>query len=82
MRLGGVHAHSHPHCVRGKERTLSSDGRRNGIGRTLESDEESVALGVDLVSAMGLQRFTEETTSKTTNEATTTPIADSSMPTY
>jgi hypothetical protein len=62
MRLGCVQAHSHTHCARGKERTLSIDGRGKGIRRTLESGEETIALGIDLVSAMGLQRFTQETT--------------------
>src|SRR5215218_5892215 len=61
MRLGGVQAHSHPHCVRGNERTLGGDSRRDGIGRTLENDKEGVAFGVHLVSTMGLQRFAEET---------------------
>ena len=61
MRLGGVHAHSHPHCVRGKERTLGGDGRRDGIGCTLEGDKEGVALGVDLASTMGRERLAEET---------------------
>jgi hypothetical protein len=61
MRLGGVQAHSYPQRVRGNERTLGGDGCGDGIGRTLENDKEGVALSVDLVSTMGLQRFAEET---------------------
>ena len=41
MRLGGVHAHSHPHCVRGNERTLGGDSRRDGISRTLENEKKA-----------------------------------------
>src|SRR4051794_28507954 len=61
MRLGRVEPHSHPHCVIGKKRTLGSDGRRDGIGGALEDDKEGIALGIDLVSAMGHDRFAKET---------------------
>jgi hypothetical protein len=57
-----MQAHSHPHPVCGNERTLGGDGRRHAIGRTLETDEEGVPLGIDLVPMMGLKRFAEDTT--------------------
>src|SRR3954452_23857332 len=62
MRLGRVEPHSHPYGVIGKKRTLGSDGRRHGIGSTLENDKEGIALGVDLLSAMRHDRFADETT--------------------
>jgi hypothetical protein len=62
MRLGGVQTHSHPYCVKRCQFALSGDGRGDGIGCPLEDSEESVALGIDFVSAMGLQRCAEETT--------------------
>jgi hypothetical protein len=57
MRLGGMQADSHPDPVYGNQRPLDGDGRRHGIGRTLESDEEGVPFGIDLVPMMGLKRF-------------------------
>jgi hypothetical protein len=62
VRLGGMQANSHPHPVCGNERALGGDGRRHGIGSTLETDEEGVPLGIDLVPTMGLKRFAEDTT--------------------
>jgi hypothetical protein len=62
MRVGGVQAHPHAHPVHGNERTLGGDGRRHGIARSLESDKEGIALGIDLVPMMGLKSFAEDTT--------------------
>jgi hypothetical protein len=52
MRLGRMQAHSHPHGVRGNERTLGRDGRRNGVDRAFEHDEERIAFRVDLSTVM------------------------------
>jgi len=61
MRFGGVQAHPHPHHVSGRKRALRGNGRRNRIDRTLEDDEESVALGIDFASTMRPEGFAEKT---------------------
>jgi len=60
VRLRSVQADSHAHCVRGNERTLGGDGRRHGIPRALENDEEAVPFGIDFLSAMCPEYFAED----------------------
>ena len=62
MRLGCVQADSYLHAVYGNERTLGGDGRRNGVGRARETDEERVPLGIDLVPIVGLEHLAEHAT--------------------
>jgi hypothetical protein len=62
MRFGGVQTHPHPHHVSSRKRALRGNGRRDRIDRTLENDEESVALGIDFASTMCPEGFTEKTT--------------------
>jgi hypothetical protein len=56
-----MQAHSYPHSVRGRERSLDGDRRRDGINRTVENDEEAVPLGIDLVPTMSRHRIAEQT---------------------
>src|SRR5438309_5543500 len=63
--LAGVHADPHTHraALRPLMRVQCRlDGRRPsaGLQRTAEHDEEGIALGPQLVAAVGSQRFTQD----------------------
>ena len=61
MRLSGVQAHSYANRASGRERALRCDRCCDGVGCTLEGDEEGIAFSIDLVAAMGLEDLTQET---------------------
>jgi hypothetical protein len=65
-RSPGVDAHAHAHCASmrprgGSQRLLGLGRRGHGCRRVAESDEERVALVVNLVAAMSRERIAEET---------------------
>lgn len=62
MRLGRMQAYSHPHRVRGNQRTLRRDSRRDAISRPFENDEERIAFGLNLATAMRGNCFSQEAT--------------------
>ena len=61
----GVHADPDADAYPGRpglprQRALSFDGREDRVPRRIEGDEERVSLRIDLPSAMGRERFSEE----------------------
>jgi hypothetical protein len=58
-RLASVQAHADPDRAR-LQRLLGLGGRRHGVARVGEGDEEGVALRVDLGSAMPYERLPEQ----------------------
>jgi hypothetical protein len=65
--LGSVHPHAHCEAATvgppfGLVRLLCRDGRRDGVLRSVEGDEEALALRVDLVASVGVDCATDQLT--------------------